>query len=75
MRMQSADQALERLQEVLDMRSVEATAPDFDLDRLLDDVERGEMISIAREGRMIAVMGPDFGPVNAPGTGEPLDRG
>lgn len=57
------------------MRIVEATAADFDLDRLLDDIERDEIVSIAREGRVVAVMGPDFGPVNAPEMLDEPDRG
>jgi hypothetical protein len=75
MRAKSADHLAKRLGEVLAMRIVEATAPDFDLDRLLDDVERDEVISIAREGGVVALMGPVFGPVNAPDTDEAPDRG
>jgi ribosome assembly protein YihI (activator of Der GTPase) len=36
------------------MRRIEATEAMVDLDRLLDDVESGESIQIARDGKIVA---------------------
>lgn len=40
------------------MQILEAASPDFDLDKVLDDVEPGQSFFIAREGRIIAVIAP-----------------